>query len=76
MAAAKTERIERYKLELFEHLRRSMERAIWEFYTLCEYDSNVAQTDEGSALLQSANEDFVHVRETPRRMGTPLNARP
>jgi hypothetical protein len=28
MAAAKTERIERYKLELFEHLRRSMERAM------------------------------------------------
>ena len=65
------QRIERYKLELFEHLKHVAERSIWELYTLCEYDSNPQQTIEASTLLQAASEDFAQARGQPARAAFP-----
>lgn len=56
-----TERIERYKASLFEHLHGALERSIYELYTLCEYDSNLGETSAAATLLHTAFQDFSEV---------------
>ena len=50
------------KSELFEHLQGAVERAVWELYTLCEYDANPQRTQKAAELLSLASADFSKVR--------------
>ena len=59
------------KSELFEHLQGAVERAVWELYTLCEYDANPQQTQQASEMLFQASGDFSKVRMRAVRVPAP-----
>lgn len=50
------------KKELYDYLLSSLERAAYELYTLCEYDSNDVRSAEASDFLSAAARDFADVR--------------